>query len=167
MELAYKFYLYDTLISTHPIQNWIGPNRNDSLHLKLKKLEEKQFPLLQHKASQRHLGGLASSEISQKLCFMASLFLPYQRKVELEPSYQKAVKGYYLSYSDFQSLNHSASTFYLPPKKEWGIDPSENQNWTAYEEIRKNVNERVKENRSRMIWQKKGDNYKSFFVVWW
>ena len=167
MELAYKFYLYDTLISTHPIQNWIGPNRNDSLHLKLKKLEEKQFPLLQHKASQRHLGGLASSEISQMLCFMASLFVPYRDKVDLDPGSQKAVKGYSLSYSDFQSLNHSASTFYLPPKKEWGIDPSENQNWTAYEEIRKNVNERVKENRSRMIWQKKGDNYKSFFVVWW
>ena len=167
MELAYKFYLYDPSISDQLIQNWIGPNRNDSLHLKLKKLREKQFPLLQHKALESQLSGLERSEISQMLCFIASLFVPYQDKVDLEPGFQKAVKGYYLSYSDFQSLNHSASTYYLPPKKEWGLDPSENQNWMSYEEIRKNLNESVKEHRSRMIWQKKGDVYDTFFIVWW
>jgi len=31
MELAYKFYLFDPSISSEPINNWIGPNRNDSL----------------------------------------------------------------------------------------------------------------------------------------
>ena len=46
MELAYKFYLFDPNISSEPINNWIGPNRNDSLKEKLEKLKRKQFPLL-------------------------------------------------------------------------------------------------------------------------
>jgi hypothetical protein len=167
LELAYKFYLYDPSISDYPVQNWIGPNRNDSLHLKLKKLKEKQFPLLHHKVLESQLGGLAGSEISQALCFMASLFLPYRNKIELEPAYQKAVKGYYLSSSDFQKLNHSDSAYYLPPKKEWGMDPTENQNWLNYEEIEIDLNESIRDRRSRMCWKKEGDNYRTFFVVWW
>jgi len=167
MELAYKFYLYDPSISNDPIQNWIGPNRNDSLHLKLKKLKGKQFPLLYHQALESQMDGLAVSQISQKLCFMASLFIPYKRKVELEPAYQKAVKGYYLSYSDFQVLDHSDSTYYLPAKKEWGIHPSENQNWFSYNELYEDLNRSITDRRSRMCWQKEGDNYRTFFVVWW
>jgi hypothetical protein len=34
MELAYKFYLFDPSISSEPINNWIGPNRDDSLQEK-------------------------------------------------------------------------------------------------------------------------------------
>jgi hypothetical protein len=49
IELAYKFYLFDPSISSEPINNWIGPNRNDSLKEKLDKLKNKQFPLLYHK----------------------------------------------------------------------------------------------------------------------
>lgn len=167
MELAYKFYLYDPSLSDDPIQNWIGPNRNDSLHLKLKKLKEKQFPLLHHKALGAKLAGLESSEISQALCFMASLFVPYQSDVKLEPNYLKAVKGYYLNYSDFQKLDHSLSTYYLPPKKEWGMNPDENQNWLNYEEIEIDLSESISDRRSRMCWKKEGDNYRTFFVVWW
>lgn len=167
MELAYKFYLYDPSISDNPIQNWIGPNRNDSLHLKLKKLKEKQFPLLHHKVLESQLGGLASSEITQALCFMASLYLPYQKKVELDSSYQKAVKGYYLSYDEFQRLHHSGSVYYLPTKKEWGIDPSENQNWLKNQEIEADLTMSISDKRSRMVWQKEEDVYHTFFVVWW
>ena len=39
MELAYKFYLFDPNISSESINNWIGPNRNDSLNEKLEKLK--------------------------------------------------------------------------------------------------------------------------------
>ena len=46
LELAYKFYLFDPSLSTTQFENWIGPNRNDSLKEKVEKLREKQFPLL-------------------------------------------------------------------------------------------------------------------------
>ncbi len=167
MELAYKFYLYDPSISTTPTQNWIGPNRNDSLHLKLKKLREKQFPLLHHKAIESQMAGLAISEISQKLCFMASLFLPYHQEVDLEQCYQKAVKGYYLNYDEFKNLDHSGSSYHLPLKKEWGIDPSENQNWCSYDELNEDLSRSINDRRSRMCWQKDGDSHRTFFVVWW
>ena len=39
IELAYKFYLFDPNISSEPISNWIGPNRNDSLEEKLEKVK--------------------------------------------------------------------------------------------------------------------------------
>jgi len=39
LELAYKFYLFDPTISSEPMHNWIGPNRNDSLKEKLEKLK--------------------------------------------------------------------------------------------------------------------------------
>ena len=48
MELAYKFYLYDPEISSDPLNNWINPNRNDSLIEKLGKVKRKQFSLLYH-----------------------------------------------------------------------------------------------------------------------
>jgi len=164
LELAYKFYLYDPTISSEPIKNWIGPNRNDSLHQKLRKLKEKQFPLLYHSALESELN---ASNISQVLCFMASLFLPYRDQVELEVGYQKAVKGYYLSYGEFQKLEHSGFVYYLPTKKEWGIDPSENKNWMKYEVIKSELNESINNKRSRMVWKKGGDVYRTFFVVWW
>ena len=51
VEMAYKFYLLDPTISSETINNWIGPNRNDSLKEKLEKLKSKQFPLLYHQCA--------------------------------------------------------------------------------------------------------------------
>jgi len=167
MELAYKFYLYDPSISTNSLQNWIGPNRNDSLHLKIEKLREMQFPLLQHKSLASQLGDTANSKISQALCFMATLFLPYGEEVEPDPCYKDAVKGYYLNVTDFHNLDHSGSGYYLPSKREWGIDPSSNRSWWSYDVIAKDLSKSLKDKRSRMCWQKEGDHYRSFFVVWW
>ena len=44
LEIVYKFYLYDPSISTE-LNRWVGPNKNDSLVLKLEKLKEKQLPM--------------------------------------------------------------------------------------------------------------------------
>lgn len=64
LELAYKFYLYDPDISDTPIDNWIGPNRNDSLVEKLEKLKQKQFPLLHHPASKEVFEKVDVSSVS-------------------------------------------------------------------------------------------------------
>ena len=58
MELAYKFYLYDPKISSEQLNNWIGPNRNDSLKYKLEKLQKKQFPLLYHNSAKSKLNNI-------------------------------------------------------------------------------------------------------------
>ncbi|MGB1216287.1 MAG: DUF1853 family protein, partial [Saprospiraceae bacterium] len=65
LELAYKFYLFDPSISSEIINNWIGPNRNDSLKEKLNKLKRKQFPLLYHEKAKEKFKDIKIEEVSQ------------------------------------------------------------------------------------------------------
>jgi hypothetical protein len=167
VELAYKFYLYDPSISSEVINNWIGPNRNDSLKQKLDKTKNKQFPLLYHDAAKSKLDTLEIKDISQKLCLLASLFIPYSSETHLPPAYQKAIKGYYLNVETFLSLDHSEKTYYLPPKKEWGIDPSENENWKNLSQVDHHIHKSIAEKQALLCWQKHKDSYSAFFIVWW
>ena len=64
MELAYKFYLFDPTISSETVNNWIGPNRNDSLKEKLEKLASKDVKTITYKAFQPDSpGGEWSGEV--------------------------------------------------------------------------------------------------------
>jgi hypothetical protein len=167
VELAYKFYLYDPGISSTAINNWIGPNRNDFLKEKLDKLKNKQFPLLYHPAARSALDQLAIKDIAQKLCFLVSLFVPYQYEINFSAAYQQAIKGYYLNLESFIGLDHSERTYYLPLKREWGIDPAENENWQDFEQIHTRVSKSIAEKRALLCWQKHKDSYSTFFIVWW
>ena len=167
LELAYKFYLFDPSIPGEAIGKWIGPNRKDSLIEKLDKLKEKQFPLLYHDCAKSTLNTIPIREASQALCMLVSLFVPYHSKVSFEPRYARAIKGYYLYHETFINLDHTNKVYCLPPKKEWGIDPSENEDWMDFELIKKSIESSVKERQSRLCWQKQGDSYSGFFIVWW
>ena len=167
MELAYKFYLFDPSISSEPINNWIGPNRNDSLIEKLEKLKRKQFPLLYHKVARSRLSKIEIDEASQALCFLVSLFVPYEYEASFSPGYKKAIKGYYLSFKTFISLDNSAKTYYIPSKKEWGMDPAENKIWTDFNGVEKHISTSIKEKQAPLCWQKDKDSYLAIFIVWW
>ncbi len=167
MELAYKFYLFDPNLSSEPINNWIGPNRNDSLKEKLEKLKRKQFPLLHHHCAKSKFIDIAIDEVSQALCLLVSLFIPYEYKASVSPAYKKAIKGFYLNFEKFISIDNSAKTYYLPLKKEWGMDPSENENWTDFNGVEKYINTSMKEKQAPLCWQKHKDSYVAFFIVWW
>lgn len=167
MELAYKFYLFDPSISLEPINNWIGPNRNDSLIDKLKKLRSKQFPLLYHNCSKSIFENIEIENVTQSLCLLVSLFIPYKYKGSLHSSYEKAVKGYYINLETFISLDNSDKSYHVPFKKEWGIDPSDNEEWAGFYEVEKNISISITENQAPLVWQKHKENYTAFFVVWW
>lgn len=167
LELAYKFYLYDPHISSEEINNWIGPNRNDFLKEKLDKLKNKQFPLLYHRATQACLDPLAIEDISQKLCFLAFLFVPYQYEEPFPAAYQQAIKGYYLNLETFVSLDHPGKSYYLPPKKEWGMDPAEHESWTTFDRLHPRIRKSISDKRAVLCWQKHQDSYSAFFIVWW
>lgn len=167
VELGYKFFLYDPSISSETVNNWIGPNRNDSLTEKLDKVKNKQFPLLYHDALASKLDKVQPEDITQKLCLLVSLFVPYAYEGQLPYAYQKAIKGYYLTGAHFMSLDHSEKAYYIPPKLEWGIDPAEHNQWKSFREIEAHIQKSMAEKRSVLCWQKHGDAYASFFIVWW
>ena len=167
LELAYKFYLFDPTISSETKQNWIGPNRKDALHEKLNKLTQKQFPLLYHKTTKAQLPTIKIEKVSQKLCVLANLFIPYQHKEKFSKTYQKAIKGYYVDFDTFVSLDNSAKAYYIPTKKEWGIAPSENEIWTDFKGVKESITENMSAKRSLLCWQKHDDSFEEFFIVWW
>lgn len=167
MELAYKFYLYDPKISSETINNWIGPNRNDSLKEKLDKVKNKQFPLLDHGSAVLAFDKIELTQVTQTLCLLVSLFIPFEYKESFSSAYEKAIKGYYLNIEKFLRRDHSQKSYYLPAKREWGIDPSENKTWSKFNDMEQRLHDSISEKQALLCWQRAKDSYESFFIVWW
>lgn len=167
VEVAYKFYLFDPSLSSAPFHNWIGPNRNDSLKDKVTKLKNKQFPLLYKPQTKAILAAIDTVEIKQKLCLLTSLYVPYQTEVLLEPEYQKAVKGYYIKHDLFKKIVSNNNYFYMPAKKDWGINPANNKVWFSYQEVEMQLTTAIQEKQAVLCWEKNNDTYSEYFIVWW
>lgn len=167
LELAYKFYLFDPNLSTIPIDNWIGPNRNDSLIDKIEKLRDKQFPLLQNPQTKALVSEVDTTTVKQKLSMLISLYVPYENKVKLDPIYQEVVKGYYINHKLFSTLDHKDLSFYIPEKKDWGINPANNQEWYSFQAIENQIQTAIEDKQSVLCWQKNKNVYTEFFIVWW
>lgn len=167
LELAYKFYLYDPSISSNELSNWIGPNRNDSLKSKLDKLKTKQFPLLYHEYLPSIIKDISIDQVEQALCFLVTFFIPFQYKAPMDSAFEKAVKGYYIDLDTFLSIHTKRKTYYLPSKKEYGIEPSENLNWKDLNFVIKSIESNIQKKQAVMCWQKERAFYTAFFIVWW
>ncbi|MBC5842437.1 DUF1853 family protein [Flavobacterium sp. F-380] len=167
LELAYKFYLFDPTISVKPINNWIGPNRNDSLIEKLDKLKTTQLPLLYHERTKSTLNKVDIDKISQALCLLVSLYVPFEYNEQINTDYQKGIKGYYLNLERFIANHQAHITYYLPAKKEWGIEPADNDTWHEFDSIEKNVLQHMQEKQAPLCWQNNNGRTSQFFIVWW
>lgn len=167
LELAYKFYLLDPSISETPLLNWIGPNRNDSLNEKLEKLKKKQFPLLYRDSARTALSEIDVNTISQQLCFLTSFFIPYAYEGSINTLFEKAIKGYYSNFETFKQLHNSSKTYCIPSKKEWGIDPSENNNWVEFDTIEKHILKSLEEKQAVFYWENNSEGFAANFIVWW
>lgn len=167
LEVAYKFYLFDPSLSSSPFNNWIGPNRNDSLKDKVAKLKNKQFPLVYKPQTKAVLTDVDTVNIKQKLCLLTSLYVPYQTEVKLEPEYQKAIKGFYIKYDLFKNIASKNNYFYMPAKKDWGINPASTKEWYSYQEIEMQLTTAIEEKQAVLCWQKNNDTYSEYFIVWW
>lgn len=170
LELVFKYYLYDPSI-TKKEERWIGPNRSDSLARKLNRLRTHQFPLLFHGHTMPLLRqlGIAREKIIQKLCFKATLFLPYKSSVpDLGDLNPECIVGYWLRSSEFTASEFGASQFYSPQKRDWPMDPENSDVWISYEEIVPVITELLQKKRSPLIWMKSDSKqFSRFFVVWW
>lgn len=120
LEIAYKFYLLDPSISSDPIKQWIGPNRNDTLHEKLHKIKRKQFPILKTPEVEEMIGKEITSNCTQALCFMAHLYIPRDSDITMPNNVSHAVVGHYLTFQILVQLDHT-SRLYRIPKKPIGV----------------------------------------------
>lgn len=171
VELVYKFYLYVPEIPGDQAC-WTGPNRRDSLPEKLNRLRNKQFPLLHRKETLPLLDRLKidPSEVTQKLCFKANLFLPKNMtgKINFSDINQDAISGFWIYASEFTKEDYGHALFYSPKKPDWPTNPRHNEEWEDFEKIQSKILQLLLREQSPLVWMKTGENlFERFFIVWW
>lgn len=168
IELACKFYLYDSNINASEESKWVGPNRKDSLYEKLEKVKRKQFPLLHHNKTVQRLREL-NIEIpnAQELCLKAFLFIPKgENRQKFPANYQKCLVGYWIKHKDFYKED-KAALYVIPHKKEWLLPPKQIEEWYSFSTIKSEVQKQIGINRSLLLYKKTQQGIERFFVVWW
>lgn len=169
VEMACKFYLNRPGLNNEKMACWIGPNGRDRLVDKMKKLRERQFPMLHHSAVGEQLQKLnvEPTAVKQKLFLPGILFLPKSQETDSKLN-ADPVQGYWLSTEDFIESDFSNSQLAIPAKENWLLDPSLNKNWLQPEEAKVEVRALLEKQRSPMVWLRtnQGDHHR-FFVLWW
>ena len=169
LEIIYKFYLYDNSVGETEIEHFIGPNRKDSLVDKLKKLKEKQLPLLYSKECAAYLKSVSLNidEIEQQVYFKAQLFVPFSEEnyvfKELNP---ECVIGFYINKKELNLFKDCK--FFIPNKKDWLIIPHKNVEWINFHPFKEKSSEYLERAFSPLCWMKKSNGeIKKLFLVWW
>jgi hypothetical protein len=170
LECVYKFYLYDhTKLYEGYLEPWIGPNRSDTLMLKLNKLVNKQIPFINHSVTQEYLKNLGyrSSDFKQYVNFKAQLFLPLKRlDLPLQLLNKACVRGFHCGLTDLYQFNNFE--IYIPSKLEWLVIPHIEVCWLSFEVACKKIEDQCAKHRSPMIWLKDPANHlQQAFVTWW
>ncbi|MFD2567575.1 DUF1853 family protein [Pseudotenacibaculum haliotis] len=168
LEIAYKFYLYDATVGSDFLDHWIGPNRRDSLVLKLNKIKNKQFPLLYSKECASFLSELKlkANNIQQRTYFKAQLYIPFGTKIDFKQLNPECVCGFYMDIEQLQKF--SDCKFYIPKKLDWLIEPHKDVDWLNFEQAQKRINEFHQKQSAPLCWLKQtnGEILK-IFVTWW
>lgn len=170
LEIIYKFYLYDSKKNqTNPLNYWVGPNQNDALIYKLKKLKEKQLPRLYDTNT---IAALKSypfdiNSIKQQVCFKAQLFLPYEnQKIDINPLNSDCITGWHLNFEKINELRNFQ--FHIPEKLEWLCSPKTLVNWLFFEEAKTKIKIQIDNKRSPLCWIKNNNNeLQKCFITWW
>ncbi len=121
LELAVKFYLQHPSYTGEQCQHWLGPQCRDRLDLKLSKLNNQQFPILNHPQTQATLAqGNINLPTSQALILKGYLFSKWQRGFTLPREANPAcLMGEWLHQKDIPELAHSGSHWLLIEKPNW------------------------------------------------
>ena len=168
LEVSYKFYLYDASKSDSLINCWIGPNRKDSLSLKLLKLELNQFPIIHSEEFKKILKKYKLNKpLHQILLLKTQLFTPFKTSIRLPYNYKKCIEGHWLSIKNINLLSDSAK-YFIPKKNDWIINPKENKEWYSKRTILIKIIECHQRKFSPLIWMKtKKNTINKLFIVWW
>jgi len=169
LEIAYKFYLYKPDAGSSFLECWVGPNLRDSLIQKVTKVKQKQFPLLYSEKGKKVFNKhkLDLTTVNQRCFFKGQLFFPHGfTNLKFEYLNEACIAGFYISMQDFQAFEKS--TFYIPKKLDWLIQPIESVKWISYRETVHQIQAFHEKSSAPLIWKKspKGELEK-LFVTWW
>lgn len=168
LEIVYKFYLYDPAIPTE-LERWIGPNRNDSLVLKLHKLKAKQLPLLHHSETGKLLEelGLKATDFDQQVYFKAQLFVPFGSMESTYPIINEdCITGFYIRPSEL--VHFFDYTFFIPSKLDWPVKPHLDVEWLSASAFQDLAAEQLAARRAPLCWMQSPEGQlQKFFLVWW
>ncbi|QKX06228.1 DUF1853 family protein [Aquimarina sp. TRL1] len=172
VELVYKFYIYDTTVRhSHPLANWIGPNRKDALLEKTEKLLQKQLPLLYKEETRNHFIslGIDPSMIRQQVCYFAQLFPPLSAPSYSSPYiHPDAIQGHWISYPTFLSAAYHHASYYIPSKKDWICQPTAQTPWYSYQIAKELIQAQIDQQKAPMVWIKRPNTPPAkLFIVWW
>ena len=168
LEVIYKFYVYDASEGTSEIDFFIGPNRKDALIEKLKKLSEKQLPLLHSNHCKTYLESLSlkASRIEQQVYFKAQLFIPFGKTVVLNILNPECIVGYYIKKENLSQFLECK--FYIPEKIDWIIEPHTQVDWLNYRNFIEITIPILDRKFSPLFWLKQPNGLLSkYFLVWW
>lgn len=169
VELAVKFYLYMPF-SENEIECLIGPNKKDLLHEKLRKLTEKQFPILFEREIEALLKPLNinPSQVKQASYFKAFIFTPFGDKTHQFGQINNAcVVGQYLNLETLESLINDDSQVYVPEKLDWIVNPENHKDWLNWAEAKQAILQQLEKKNALMVWIKNQESVDRYFVVWW
>lgn len=170
VELTYKFYVIDPKIE-EPVDQLIGPNRGDAFFAKVQKIRQKQFELLHSSEGVKTLkmNSIDHNVISHQVCYKTQLYIPKNTNNQLVTQLNtNCIYGYWISFENFNSEEYYSFRFYIPTKSEWVIEPHENIVWNDYDKTLIELQIRMQQKKSTMVWMKKSkSNFEKFFVVWW
>lgn len=168
LEIAYKFYLYDSSVGNSFLEHWIGPNRRDSLILKLNKVKTKQFPLLYSTECKGLLDelNLKIENVQQQTYFKAQLFVPYQQEIDFEALNPECVCGFYIHSWELDLFKNCK--FYIPKKLDWLIQPHAQVDWMTLNKTKERIKEFHQRKSAPLCWVKyPNGEIDKIFVVWW
>lgn len=169
LEMACKYYLYHpSAKSTEEV--WCGPNNQDFLSLKKRKMHEHQFPLLHDVRAQQVLNDLNidSESFKQMLLFQNFCFLPADFDANQDGVDKTNCSGIWMNQDTFESLSLDRELFFLPKKTNWLIDPMYNREWHLLEAVKPDVQLELAKNNSPMLWVLHPDGRtERWFIVWW
>ena len=169
IELACKFYLYDSSLSSQELKCWTGPNRKDNLFQKLEKLRLKQFPLLYSEEAIVELNhlNLEISSVEQQLCLKSFLFTKRDEGLRnILKDYENAIVGYWITLSEFASEDKLA-LYRIYNKLEWLLLPENLEEFKSLGEVSTMLELHISNKRSQLVYKRKGNRIERFFVVWW
>lgn len=171
VELTYKFYILDTN-GPRALQELSGANRTDLFIKKLKKIKEKQFPLLHSPegASALDEHGIRNTTISHQVCFKAQLFVPLgtMENTTIHPLNPACIIGEWMPAHLLENEPFLDHEYYIPSKQERVQPPFKDVDWEKHHTILPKIHSCMEQQNAVLLWQRLAKNeFRNYFIVWW